>query len=349
MKHLKKMIALFLVAVTMALVVTGCSGNSTSGGVASGYPVEVGGVTINSQPTGVVVLSDSLADVVLALGYEAQLKGKSESCTQEELSVLNNMTMDDPSAITAAGANVVLTDTEPTEEQRSAMEQAGVYVVVLTPATNRESLTELYKNVGSLFMGSNTGGERGEKVANSTLLTLDDIARSIPDQEVTPRACYLYDLNGTAVTGDSFAGMLFSYAGLINIFESGSNNSTEGASITAGNPQYIFCDVGLKNQIMSSSKYKNLSAVKNGRVYEIDASLMRRQGGTILNAVSAMAGYVYPELLEDGKSDDNLSDILKDDTDKASSTTTSKTTSKASSTTSSKTSSKTSSAAGDAA
>lgn len=309
MKHLKKLIALcFAALVVMAVLLTGCGGGGGStGGNTGSYPVTVAGVSVN-QPKGVVVLSDSLADVVLSLGYEAQLKGKSEACTQEDLSPLQNYSIDDPAAIAGTGADVVLLDTEPTPEQRSNLEQNGLKVIVLSPATNRESLKNLYSQVGLLFKGSGVGDVRGEKVANSTLLTLDDIVRSIPEKGVTPTACYLYDLNGGAVTGDTFAGMLFSYAGLINVYDSGANNSTSGTAI--GNPKYIFCDVGMKEQVMS--QYSKLSAVKNGRVYEIDSAIMRRQGGSIIKAVSEMAGFAYPELLQDASTDDNISDILED-------------------------------------
>ncbi len=312
MKFVKQLTALLLAAVLAAPMLAGCAGGV---GGTGGYPVTVGDVTLSSQPSGVVVLSDSLADIVLALGYEGQLKGKGADCTQEDLALLADMTLDDPAAIAGAGANVVLVDTEPTQAQRDALEQAGVQAIVLQAANSRQSLTELYEAVGSVFQGGSVGAERGEKVADSTLLTLDDVYRSIPERSTVQTACYLYDLNGTAVTGDTLAGKLFEYAGLINIFESGSNNSTEGASIKAGNPRYIFCAVGLKKQLMNSKSYSSLSAVRAGRVYEIDAALMERQGGSILQAVVAMAGYAYPELLNDGMSDENISDILDDDED----------------------------------
>ena len=96
MKHWKKLLALSMAALRSLGVLVGCGGG---GGGASGYPVTVGQIQITSQPTGVVVLSDSLADVVLSLGYEAQLKGKSASCTQEELSILPDLTMDAPAYI----------------------------------------------------------------------------------------------------------------------------------------------------------------------------------------------------------------------------------------------------------
>ena len=68
----------------------GCSQvkDMVQGGTAVGeYPVEVGGVTISGKPQKAVVLSPSLADVLLALGYETQLAAGSEECTQESFSV----------------------------------------------------------------------------------------------------------------------------------------------------------------------------------------------------------------------------------------------------------------------
>lgn len=327
MKQIKKLSALVLAVLLSVLVFAGCGSNSN--GSTGGYPVTIGEVTVGSQPSGVAVLSDSLADVVLALGYEVQLKGKSESCTQDELSILPNVNIDDPAGIRATGADVVLLDTEPSPEQRSALEQEGLQVIVLGPATNRESLTTLYTEVGMLFQGNGTGSDRGQKVSNSTLLTLDDIYRAIPERDALPTACYLYDLDSRAATGDTFEGMLFTYVGLINIFDSGVNNSTEGASITAGNPQYIFCDVGLKEQIRNDSRFQNISAVKNNRVYEIAADRLHRQGGTILLVATDMAGYAYPELLQDASTDKNLSNILDDVPTSSVSETSSKTVSKA--------------------
>ena len=327
MKQIKKLSALVLAVLLSMLVFVGCGSNSN--GSTGGYPVTIGEVTVGSQPNGVAVLSDSLADVVLALGYEGQLKGKSESCTQDELSVLPNVSIDDPAGIRGTGADVVLLGEEPSQEQRSALEQEGLQVIVLWPAINRESLMTLYTEVGMLFQGNGTGSERGKKVSNSTLLTLDDIYRAIPERDALPTACYLYDLDSRAATGDTFEGMLFTYAGLINIFDSGMNNSTEGASIIAGNPQYIFCDVGLKEQILSNSRYKNISAVKNKRVYEIAADRMHRQGGTILLVATDMAGYAYPELLQDASTDKNLSNILDDVPTSSLHETSSKTASKA--------------------
>lgn len=87
---MKRFVALLMSICMVALLMAGCSGGGgiEDGANASDYPVTVGDVTLGAQPSGVAVLSDNLADVVLALGYEIDLKARSESCTQTELKVL---------------------------------------------------------------------------------------------------------------------------------------------------------------------------------------------------------------------------------------------------------------------
>ncbi|MFR1215207.1 MAG: hypothetical protein ACLSCV_11370 [Acutalibacteraceae bacterium] len=55
----------------------GCGSSDISEGVAKNdYPITINGVTLNSQPTGVAVLSQNIADVILTGGFEATLKAK---------------------------------------------------------------------------------------------------------------------------------------------------------------------------------------------------------------------------------------------------------------------------------
>ena len=85
---LRRVAALLLCVLLACGAFAGCSQveEIVSGVAATGeFPVEVNGVNIQSRPSRVVVLSPSLADVVLALGYETQLAGASEECSQSAL------------------------------------------------------------------------------------------------------------------------------------------------------------------------------------------------------------------------------------------------------------------------
>ena len=297
---MKRPLAALLGILLVLSICVGCGpkGDISSGVAEQDFPVTVNEVTIQDEPKGVVVLSPNLAEVIMALGYEMQLCGKGAACTQEDLSVLPDMTLDDPQSILGVGADMVLTEDAPSEEQKKGLNDAGIDVVTIAPATSREDFTRLYREVGSCMMGGVKGYERGEKIAEGIFSTIDDISRQIPQTDTPVSVCYLYDVEGGVVTGDTLEGKLIECAGLINAASDGAGNHMDVETLLMVQPQYIFCPTGLKDTLAQTDQYKDLTAVQEGRVYEMDPSLMEWQGNGVISAVSFMAGTVYPSLAE---------------------------------------------------
>ena len=297
---MKRPLAALLGILLVLSICVGCGpkGDISSGVAEQDFPVTVNEVTIQDEPKGVVVLSPNLAEVIMALGYEMQLCGKGAACTQEDLSVLPDMTLDDPQSILGVGADLVLTEDAPSEEQKKGLNDAGIDVVTIAPATSREDFTRLYREVGSCMMGGVKGYERGEKIAEGIFSTIDDISRQIPQTDTPVSVCYLYDVEGGVVTGDTREGKLIECAGLINAASDGAGNHMDVETLLMVQPQYIFCPTGLKDTLAQTDQYKDLTAVQEGRVYEMDPSLMEWQGNGVISAVSFMAGTVYPSLAE---------------------------------------------------
>ena len=309
MKTWKRFLALGLVTIITAMMFVGCGSSDISEGVAKNdYPITINGVTLNSQPTGVAVLSQNIADVILTGGFEATLKAKSEDCTQEDLSILPNLTIDDVQEMKRLGVTLVLVDEAPTEQQTAALEAQGIQILAISPAKSRDDCKRLYREVGSAMVGGNTGYTKGEKACDNVFYTLDDITRLVPSTGTQYTACYLYDLEGHAATGNSLFGSLISYAGFFNSFGNELNNEIDINNLLVANPYYIFCAAGVKEQLEQSEDFKNLDAVKNGRVYEMEPSLMQRQGNTMLDTVTTMLKHVYPELFVTKESKKDTSD-----------------------------------------
>lgn len=298
---IKKRTAAILSAVLVfSLLIVGCSpeGNLSSGVGAKDYPVTVGNATIKAEPSGVAVLSPNAADIILALGYELTLKAKAVGCTQSDLAALPNVTANDAAKIKGLGADLVFTDSQLTKKQQSAMQDNGITVLVVPPASSRAGLLSLYSQIGSVLKGAVTGNTRGQKIASGLFETIDDITRSIPHSNTAVTAVYLYDEKGSAATGDTVAGILVKAAGFQNVAEDATNGKYPIDTLLLANPTYIFCAKGVKSKIISSEKLKNLSAVKQGHIYEMDSTLMKLQGETMIDAVSFMAGTAYPQLLQ---------------------------------------------------
>lgn len=296
----KKMIALLLSV--CLLVLAGCSqvGDVVDKIADSGeFPVEVAGVTVSARPQQAAVLSPNLADVVLALGYETQLGAVSSDCDQGALSSLTKVNASDVQAVAALEPDLVLL--EDSQSQFAAgLQEAGLTVLQVAPATDRADFERLYSQIATAF-GGNSGTEHGVAAAQSIFTTLDDINRIVPKDRVTT-VCYLYDLDSAAVTGDQFASTVMSYAGVTNIFSSLTGGAYDFESLRLSNPDVIFCAPGVKAQILADSRFENFHAVASGRIFELETSLVQRQGRTAVSLAYEISAAVFPELLEENAS-----------------------------------------------
>lgn len=293
--------------------------NDLVSGVAAGeFPVDINGVTVSAKPQRVAVLSPSLADVVLALGCETQLALGSGSCVQENLRDLQKVDAADVQAIAEASPDLVLLDPESSGVEQ-ALKDAGLTVLNIAPAHNREDFERLYAQVSSALNGGGPGYDAGIDCAQDIFLTLDNINRLVPGGDTVTTGCYLYDLDGSGVTGDGFATTIMTYSGVTNVFGSLSGGRYEFDDLRVSDPYIIFCQPGLKDSLLSDSRFSSFQAVQSGRVVELDPTLMEWQGRTVVNAALEISGAAFPELLKNSsmqvtdptsKIEDNVSSAL---------------------------------------
>lgn len=108
-----------------------------------------------------------------------------------------------------------------------------------------------------------------------------------------------------AVTGDCFAGKLIESLGFANAANDGAGNQVELSVIANASPSYLFCPTGMKDTIAAAEAFKDLEAVQQGRIFEIDPHLLQWQGNSITQGITEIVGSIYPELLsEPGVSSD---------------------------------------------
>ena len=139
---MRRVAALLLCVLLACGAFAGCSQveEIVSGVAATGeFPVEVNGVNIQSRPSRVVVLSPSLADVVLALGYETQLAGASEECSQSALQELEKVAAGDVEAIQGLQPDLVLLDSNSSDAQ-SALEGPALRCSLWSPLRTGRTL-----------------------------------------------------------------------------------------------------------------------------------------------------------------------------------------------------------------
>lgn len=270
---------------------------SGAGGVTGDFPVTINGVEIKTKPQKVLVMSDNIADVAIELGNEASMVASTIDCTQPELNALPKIDRNDTQAITGTNADLIITSTMD-ESLQAALSGVNIPVLSIEPASSREDYERLFAQVSAAFSGDGAGYDAGLQSARKLFKTMDDIQRTTDKNTVTT-ACYLYDTDRKAVTGDMFGTVIMDYSGLTNIFKSQDGGAYDFETLKISNPDVIFCAPGLKDVIENNSDFKALKAVGAGDVYEIEVSYMERQGRTIINAAITMSQLAFPELTQE--------------------------------------------------
>ncbi len=302
----KRWLAGFLCITFFLMMVTGCGQAQTSSIVsdaaATDWPVKVENVNLTKEPAGVAVLSGNIADILLKLRYETILKARSEDCSQNELSSLPVYSLDQAKELKNLGVDLALTDQMPTPDQTKAFSDVGVVLLSFLPADGRADLSRLYTEVGAAVKGARTGYEQGVKMAEQVLMGIDSVARIIPNKNILLTGIYVSDIDGSVVTGDMFQNSILESAGVTNVAAGSEGGKMDLTALKRANPQVIFCPFGLKEKLENADIFEGLSAVKEGRVYEIDPNYMKWQGETVMFAVTEIAGFAYPELKQTGSS-----------------------------------------------
>lgn len=261
------------------------------------YPVTVNFVTVDKKPKRVIVLSDSLADIVIGLSDVDKVCARSDECTQEAFLKLPSVgSKSNPSVemIKSFDADLILYDSDLAQETIDSITSVGVKLFKLEPACDRDSLGALYNNVGMILEGNITGKKSAEKLYKEVTYALDEVAKVVPIQTANPTVCYLFDDSGRVVNKDLFANNIMSMIRCTNVAADAQDGVIDLNVLKAANPLFVFCAVGMKEKV--SAVLADTQAVQSSNVYELSRELITRQGETILSAVKEMVAKVYKDL-----------------------------------------------------
>lgn len=300
---MKKILSI-LISITILLFSASCSGKDTD--TTSGdYPFSINGVKFDAKPTKVVSLSASITEIIYQMGLNENISGRSDDCTYppaENRPSFGTQEKPDIDKFLSSEIEVVLTDTALDEEYNSALVGAGIKVLTLNPATNRATLKQLYINIGSVMGGAITGKAKGEAACDDLLIKMDDIARLYTDDGIP--VCFAYDADMEQIaTGDNILSLVIECAGGVNIALEYENNEFDKDILSIAGPRYILCPEGVAEKILNNPDLQNINAVANKQVYEIDTTLLNRQGETLLALTERVGEIFHPESAETGSSD----------------------------------------------
>jgi len=163
------------------------------------------------------------------------------------------------------------------------------------------------KNIEEIFNHIKVTGaitkcdETASSLLNDLKERLEEIEEKTELLEEEQRPRVFYNIGDLFTAGDeTFANEIIEIAGGKNIaaYKSGYFIMNLEKLIDK-NPQVIICDSGhggmsiAYDQIVSDERLKNVSAVKNNRVYKIDTNIISRPGPRVVEAVEKVYEYVH--------------------------------------------------------
>jgi len=265
-------------------------------------------VTIQNRPTRIISLAPSNTEILFALNLESFVIGVTEQCDYPPrvldlkasgiLEVIGGYATPSLEKIVSLNPDLVLAATSLQTDVIHQLEAQGLTVVGLNPKT----VSDILKDI--ILVGSICDVEaKALKLTRELSSRITYIASRVSAQG-TPLKVYYelwYDPLMSVGKG-SWIDELIHMAGGENIF---SNSETpypivNPEAVLEMNPDAIFIPIGymggeFKPSLQGRPGWNTLSAVKNGRIYEVDEDVLLRPGPRIIEGLWQIAVNLYPE------------------------------------------------------
>ncbi|PFA62112.1 ABC transporter substrate-binding protein [Bacillus sp. AFS015802] len=316
MKHTLKAILALLLAVGF-LSACGTSNDDQKkehaevSGDQSGFPLSLKDaldhkVTLEEKPKHIVSLIPSNTEILFELGLNKEIVGVSdfdnypeEAADKEKIGGMEF----NVEKIVGLNPDLVLaheSTAKSAEEGLNQLRDAGLNVFIVHDAKSFEEVYGTINDIGTL-VGKKDQAASIVSDMKSDLKSIQEKAGEVSEKkrvyvEVSPSP----DIYSTGK--NTFIDQMLSMVNAENVMsdQEGWVQVNQEAVISA-NPDVIITTYGYysenpKEQVMGREGWKDVSAVKNGEVYDVHSDLVTRTGPRLVEGVEEIAKSIYPEV-----------------------------------------------------
>lgn len=254
-----------------------------------------GEVTIAEQPDAIVSLSSVATEILFAVGAGPQVIAVDDQSNYPADAPMTDLSGFTPNveAILAHEPDLVLITFDPGDLVAS-LQAAGVPVLTYTAAF---TMDDVYAQIESI--GAATGNSEGAIMVNESIA--NELAKVVEDAPVVaPGTTYYHEIDNTlySVTSSTFFGQIYSMFGLTNIADEADPDGfgypqLSSEYVVASDPDLVFLADTLYGEsaatVARRPGWDNLTAVRNGNVFELDSDVASRWGPRIVEFASSIA------------------------------------------------------------
>lgn len=278
----------------------------------SDYPMQIVDqmgrtVTIPMKPAKIISLSTANTEILFALGAGSNVVGV-DDCSKrdlkekipelEEVAEVGSYAGVDIEKVIALQPDLVVA-VPYQKEAVDRLEDLGLPVVTLE-ARSIEAILNSIELIGRII-----DREQDTSILISNIeQRSENIAEKTSNLAEAEKPTVLYLCEPLWVAGsNTMANDLIQKGGAVNIFSDlDGYREVDIEAIIARNPQVIFCVQGYVptlEYVTGETRLASVAAVKNGRIYGIEAALVDIPGPRIIDALELIAGYLHSELFEE--------------------------------------------------
>ncbi|EDS77877.1 periplasmic binding protein [Clostridium botulinum C str. Eklund] len=256
-------------------------------------------VVINKEPKRIVSIAPNITETIFALGRGNKLVGRTDYCDYPKevnnITSIGSLTQPNIEKIVELKPDVVIASTHFKKDVLTKLEKMNIKVVVLYGPETFDGVYDTINKVGEVM--------NAKSEANKLVLDMKKKVDSITDKvknKNKPKVYYVvsYGKMGDFTSGgDTFIGNMIEMAGGNNVASDVKGWKYSVEKLVEKNPDIIICSkyFDAKKGIKETPGYKDLKAVKDGKLIEIDNNLPDRQGPRVVEGLEALAKIIHPE------------------------------------------------------
>lgn len=255
---------------------------------------------IDGVPERVVSLAPSITETIFALEKGDLLVGRTDYCDYPaEVSNVDSIgSLREPNIerIIELEPDLVVVSTHFSEENYNMLVDLGIPVLSLYDASEMSSTYDQIEKLGLALDAENKADEIVSDMKARIRAVVDTVRDA--DKPVVYYVIGFGEYGDYTAGGDTFISQLLNMAGGVNAAQELEGWKYSLEELIMQDPDIIICSKfwGAKDSLEAANGYMDLTAVKEGRLYEFDNNLLDRSGPRIADGVEQLAKIFHPDL-----------------------------------------------------
>ncbi|MBU3184075.1 ABC transporter substrate-binding protein [Clostridium estertheticum] len=259
-------------------------------------------ITIEKEPKRIIAIAPNITEGIYALGKGTSLVGRSDydnyPVKANKVTSVGDLLKPNIEKIVELKPDVVIASTHFDKNVIKKLEELNIKVIVLYGEENFTGVYDTMSKLGQIVNAS----DKALSIISAMQKKVADVTKKVKGAK-KPTVYYVagFGKSGDFTAGkDTFIGNMIDMAGGENAAKDVVGWKYSVEKLVEKNPDVLICSklYGSKKGIEATNGYKDLKAVKSGKLLEVDENIITRQGPRLADGLEAIAKLIHPELFK---------------------------------------------------